>query len=46
MSYLILFLTGLLIGFVAGLLVYRKHSDRLKSTEDKGKIIIDALKGR
>jgi hypothetical protein len=46
MSYLILFLTGLLIGFVAGLLVYRKHSDRLKSTEDKGKSIIDALKGR
>jgi len=46
MSYLILFLTGLLIGFVAGLLVYRRHSDRLKSTEDKGKTIIDALKGR
>ena len=46
MSYLILFTTGLLIGFVAGLLVYRKHSDRLKSTEDKGKSIIDALKGR
>jgi hypothetical protein len=46
MSYLILFITGLLIGFVGGLLVYRKHSDRLKSTEDKGKTIIDALKGR
>jgi hypothetical protein len=46
MSYLILFLAGLLIGFVAGLLVYRKHTDRLKSTEDKGKSIIDALKGR
>jgi hypothetical protein len=46
MSYAILFTTGLLIGFVAGLLVYRKHSDRLKSTEDKGKSIIDALKGR
>jgi hypothetical protein len=46
MSYLILFTTGLLIGFVAGLLVYRKHTDRLKSTEDKGKSIIDALKGR
>jgi F0F1-type ATP synthase assembly protein I len=46
MSYAILFITGLLIGFVAGLLVYRKHTDRLKSTEDKGKTIIDALKGR
>jgi len=46
MTYAILFITGLLIGFVAGLLVYRKHSDRLKSTEDKGKTILDALKGR
>jgi len=46
MSDLFLFLPGLLIGFVAGLLVYRKHTDRLKSTEDKGKSIIDALKGR
>jgi len=46
MSYLILFITGLLIGFVAGLLVYRKHSERLKGTEAKGKNLIDALKGR
>ena len=46
MSYLILFVTGLLIGVAAGLLIYRKHSDRLKSTEDKGKSILDALKGR
>ena len=46
MSYLILFLTGLLIGVVAGLLIYRKHSASLKSTEDKGKSILDALKGR
>lgn len=46
MSYLITFLSGILIGVVAGLLVYRKHSDRLKTTEDKGKSILDALKGR
>ena len=46
MSYLILFVTGLLIGAVAGLLIYRKHAASLKSTEDKGKSIIDALKGR
>ena len=46
MSYLILFLTGLLIGAVAGLLIYRKHAASLKSTEDKGKSILDALKGR
>jgi F0F1-type ATP synthase assembly protein I len=46
MSYIILFTTGLLIGFVAGLLIYRKHAASLKSTEDKGKSILDALKGR
>lgn len=46
MSYLILFLTGLVIGAVAGLLVYRKHSASLKTTEDKGKNLLDALKGR
>lgn len=46
MSYLILFVTGLLIGFAAGILVYRKNATKLKSTEDKGKSILDALKGR
>jgi len=46
MSYLILFVTGLLIGVAAGLLIYRKHAASLKSTEDKGKSILDALKGR
>ena len=46
MSYLILFLTGLLIGVAAGLLIYRRHAASLKATEDKGKSILDALKGR
>ena len=46
MSYLILFLTGLLIGVAAGLLIYRKHAASLKASEDKGKSILDALKGR
>jgi hypothetical protein len=46
MSYIILFTTGLLIGFVAGLLVYRKHSASLKLTEDNGKSILDAIKGK
>jgi F0F1-type ATP synthase assembly protein I len=46
MSYLIIFLTGLLIGFVAGVLVYRKNGEKLKATEAKGKHLIDALKGR
>ena len=46
MSYLILFVTGLLIGVAAGLLIYRRHAASLKATEDKGKHLIDALKGR
>ena len=46
MSYLILFVTGLLIGVAAGLLIYRRHAASLKATEDKGKSILDALKGR
>ena len=32
MSYLIIFVTGLLIGAVAGLLIYRKHAASLKAT--------------
>ena len=46
MSYVYTFLTGLLIGLVAGLLIYRKHLDKLKAAEAKGKSIVDALKGR
>jgi F0F1-type ATP synthase assembly protein I len=46
MTYVILFITGLLIGFVAGLLVYRKHLEKLKAAEGKGKTILDALKGK
>jgi len=46
MSYVYTFLTGLLIGILAGLLIYRKHLDKLKAAEAKGKTIVDALKGR
>jgi len=46
MSYLYTFLTALLIGFVAGALVFRNNISKLKSTEVKGKELIDALKGR
>ena len=46
MSYLILFTTGLLIGFVAGLLVFRNNAAKLKASEDKGKHLLDALKGK
>ena len=46
MSYLITFFTGLLIGVLGGILVYRNNKSKLQATEDKGKSIIDALKGR
>ena len=46
MAYAYTFLKGILIGFLAGILVYRRHAEKLKSAEDKGKSIIDALKGR
>lgn len=40
------FLIGLLIGFVAGFLVHRRHAAKAASLEAKGKTILDALKGR
>jgi len=46
MSYLYTFLTALLIGFVAGALVFRNNADKLKATETKGKHLLDALKGK
>lgn len=46
MSYIYTFLTGLLIGILGGILVYRNNKAKIQATEDKGKSIIDALKGR
>ena len=46
MSYIFTFLTGLLIGTLGGILVYRKNSERLKETEAKGKSILDAIRGK
>lgn len=37
-------LIALLIGFIAGLLVYRKHSEKLLEAERKAKSAVDALK--
>jgi F0F1-type ATP synthase assembly protein I len=39
-------LVSLLIGFVAGALVFRKHASRASELEAKGKTILDALKGK
>jgi uncharacterized protein YneF (UPF0154 family) len=46
MFTLLTFFIGILLGFVGGALVVRKHFDKLKSSEDKGKALLDALKGK
>lgn len=39
-------LLALLVGFVAGALVFRKHAAKAGELESKGKSILDALKGK
>ena len=39
-------LLALLVGFVAGALVMRKHKAKADTLEAKGKTLLDALKGR
>ena len=39
-------LLALLVGFVAGALVFRKHASKASELEAKGKSILDALKGK
>jgi hypothetical protein len=39
-------LLALLVGFVAGALVFRKHKAKADTLEAKGKAALDALKGR
>jgi uncharacterized protein YneF (UPF0154 family) len=46
MSYIITFLTALILGFIGGFLVFRKHAEKIAKTEDSGKKLLDALKGR
>ena len=46
MYYIITFLAALLIGFIGGALFFRNNADKIKSTEDSGKKLLDALKGR
>ena len=43
---IISFLIGLLIGFIAGLLVFRNNAAKAAKLEDKGKTLLDALKGK
>jgi uncharacterized protein YneF (UPF0154 family) len=46
MAYLITFLAALILGFIGGFLVFRKHAEKIAKTEDSGKKLLDALKGR
>ena len=43
---MIAFLIGLAIGFIAGLLVFRNNAAKAAKLEDKGKTLLDALKGK
>ena len=39
-------LISLVVGFIAGALVFRRHAAKAASLEAKGKSILDVLKGR
>lgn len=39
-------LLAFIIGLVAGLLISRKHRAKLEGVEDKGRKLLDILKGR
>ncbi len=41
-----IYIACLLVGFVAGALVFRKHAAKAADLEQKGKSILDALKGK
>jgi F0F1-type ATP synthase assembly protein I len=43
---IIAIIVSLLVGFVAGALVFRRHATRLTDLEAKGKAALDALKNR
>jgi len=46
MTTLLLIAASLLVGFIAGALVFRKHASKASELEAKGKTILDALKGK
>jgi uncharacterized membrane-anchored protein YhcB (DUF1043 family) len=43
---MIIAILSFLVGFVAGALVMRKHKAKAADLEQKGKSILDALKGK
>jgi hypothetical protein len=46
MLYLIAIVLSLLAGFACGFLFFRNNAAKIKTTEDKGKALLDALKGK
>jgi hypothetical protein len=46
MYYILTSFTFLVIGFVVGGLTFRNNAEKFKKTEDSGKKLLDALKGR
>jgi hypothetical protein len=46
MTYILTALAFLVIGFVIGGLTFRKNANRINTTVDSGKKLLDALKGR
>jgi hypothetical protein len=46
MYYILTALAFLVIGFVIGGLTFRNNVEKFKKTEDSGKKLLDALKGR
>lgn len=46
MLYLIAIILSLAAGFACGFLFFRNNAAKIKTTEDKGKALLDALKGK
>jgi uncharacterized protein YneF (UPF0154 family) len=46
MTTLILIAVSLVVGFIAGALVFRKHAAKATELEAKSRTILDVLKGR
>ena len=46
MAYIYTFIAALIIGLIVGVLFARKNYAKLQKTEDSGKKLLDALKGR
>jgi pilus assembly protein TadC len=46
MLYLIAIILSLLGGFVAGMLFFRRHAERIKASESETRKLLDALKGK